>query len=224
MIKTAICFSGFIRSYEKYFNGLQNLLTNSESDTFFYGYKHQNDTEEYINQFVNCFKFKKYNIKNPSFDFLKEISNLPSHPLDLKTKNTLSMFYNIRECFKLIDEYQSYDLIIRARTDIVIKKPIPEEDVNLIIKNKSVMIPSEWCYKCVDSRAVSDTFAVGHPEPMKIYCNTIDNIKDFLNIHPETLLGSHLQNHNVDVILKDGWIYDIENAAIRKTKHELISV
>jgi len=216
MPRIAICFSGFIRSYEKYFESIKNLF-NEDTDTYFYGYKHDDDTDEYVSSFIRDYNFKKYVIKNYSEEFLKEININPSI-LSVQNKNTLSMFYNIYKCNELIDE--NYDLIIRARTDIIIKDKLNLNDINEAINNKAIIIPSEWCYKSVNPHAVTDTFAVGHPEPMNIYSNLIKIVNNSTNLHPESLLGTHLHNNNVNVILKDNWIYDLDNARFRKTKKE----
>jgi hypothetical protein len=220
MYKIAVCFAGFIRCYEKYFDNIKNnLLLNGCVDTYFYGLKHIDTSNEYINKFIDDFKFKKCIIKEYTEDFLNEINIKDKNKLTPLCKNRLSMFYNIFKSIQLVDS--EYDIVIRARTDIIIKKPLDINDLDEIIKTKSIMIPEEWCYRSADRpHAVADTFAIGDQKSMEIYSNVINTVTDNMDLHPETLLGNHLFNKNVKTILKSNWIYDIDHHEIRKTKIE----
>ena len=78
----------------------------------------------------------------------------------------------LKECFEQKNLYEkknnfNYDVIIRARTDLMYSEPlkITEED----IKNNKISLMKHFDRKI----PVHDQFAYGHPESMEKYCNLI---------------------------------------------------
>lgn len=72
-------------------------------------------------------------------------------------------WYIVKNGYNIIDNPESYDIIIRSRFDIEIK------NFDLVIENNKLNIP-------IDNTSYCDKFAYGKPAIMKLYCSIYDHI------------------------------------------------
>ncbi len=130
---------------------------------------------------------------------------LHSHPAragETNAQNTMSMFFNNREAYRLLSCYTKayqqtkYDLVIKYRPDI-------QSDLHLF----DIQDPEEGCVyvpEGSDYGGVNDQVAAGTVEAMAKYCSAFDDIEQRVDeegyrIHPETILAKHLEREGVSV-------------------------
>jgi hypothetical protein len=132
--------------------------------------------------------------------------NLNGVKIEGNVHNNLLMYYSIKKCFDLIDD--EYDIIIRARFDLLLQPKFDIESILTDLQNKKydVYIPNEE----FNMGGYNDQLAIGTYDAMKIYSDTFFNLNKFSHElkrwHPETFLGKQLKDNNIKVHQTD-WDY-----------------
>jgi hypothetical protein len=112
------------------------------------------------------------------------VENFIKNNITTFSYNVFSCFYNDKKNFDLIEEYEKnnnvkFDIICKMRSELKFN----DDDVNfildnkddLIIHNKHMMDIRHWGHVYNDTPAmISDAFAYGNKNSMKIYCSTYD--------------------------------------------------
>lgn len=186
--------TGFARTYKRtYSNFKKNILDNYDSDVYICSWdKCQIKTgsnltkvneSEILDQYkdnLSSYKFVNYEdfydnrFKNIDFidrddDVFKVDGRAIEHG-SFWVERLRDQWYIVNEAFKLIENPDKYDLIMRLRFDVDL--------INIELKNKNFVIPKDiggWCY--------SDHFSYGSVNCMKKYCNTFDHIYNIYNLH-----------------------------------------
>jgi len=138
------------------------------------------------------FDISKYDLQNGEMSKM-----LGPHHRELWSKEVifkqLSMWYSVRESFDLINE--DYDVYIRARTDLLYKKPI---DLSI---TDSIQIDD-----FENKEQLCDWFAIGAKEEFKKYCsvyNFIDQISQNKVVISTRILREALSLQDCNVTVKD---------------------
>tara|TARA_B100000900_G_scaffold367616_1_gene344232 strand:+ start:349 stop:1089 length:741 start_codon:yes stop_codon:yes gene_type:complete len=211
-IKIAICLSGEPRNtmasfpyiYENFLNLDPNLY---QIDTYSYSFnsfralpmynfkKHIIDTEAEADVFNKWF-FPIEKKFTP--ECLNQIVNTSNRVITNQSmiQNIFLMWYNIKNCWDLIQE--KYDIYIRLRYDLVFPHPIPTEYfIQQILNNKTdIIIPGD---EIEYSNKFCDFLAIGNYKSMSYYSNMINNLLNLMNkynnFYPEYLLQKHLNSY-----------------------------
>lgn len=120
--------------------------------------------------------------------------------------NTWSMFYNNFLAFRLIELYEKkynveFETIVKYRSDI------HAEIINIhdIIADWTIYVPDGNDYN-----GLCDLIAYGNKRTMKEYCDVCNNIDEMckkgIKMHPETLLGAHISEKNIN---KERFLYEV---------------
>jgi hypothetical protein len=204
-MKVALLLIGRLDSFVKDYDSLKEIVLDKLSpDIFFSGHPNKEGLEyceEKINELWNP---KKYILREYTDDVRKEV-----HPNDRKfvggrcvTPHTwLSGMYNLKLANQLKKEYEeenefTYDICIKARTDVIWHTPITEKEIERAKEDENILIPTAWDFKSVSPLGVSDTSAICNSETMNKYASCIDHVDQYLNegnvFHPETYNGIHI--------------------------------
>lgn len=177
-MKIALCFSGHIRDLNETKNFWTELIKKYNIDVYASFWDEENkDRGDTLNQFLTIYTPKKYEIER--YDVFKEttldIASMMVEPPSFFNDNLkkaakefrqISMYYKIWKANMLSKHLGiKYDLVIRARTDIVL-------DENFEIKyNQMLNVPMGRIKAQVwpDSESITDIFAYGTPKIMDYY-------------------------------------------------------
>lgn len=201
-MKTAICFSGHMRSYKKTLSYIKNqLLDPIQPDVFIHTWKdNTTDWSDIIKQYNQ----KSIYIEDP----IKFIDNYPNkHFTSQHIKSNLgviAMYYKIYKCNQLKIEQekindQKYDCVIRIRPDGILNNKFNIETNYSNNIYLTTMGPEKtW---------VDDTFAHSTSENMDLYSNVYLHLDEFYNkeqsLHPETILRLCLEKYNLNAKLNE---------------------
>lgn len=128
--------------------------------------------------------------------------------LQYSVPNILSMYYSIWQANLLRVRYEvangfTYDKVIRARTDLMFREPIPQP----LLNDPDIVIPSR--YDNVDRSIVdevehglfNDQCAIGNSTQMSQYADTFLLLNDLFHeghdMHPETMLHASLKKQGL---------------------------
>lgn len=210
--KTAICLSGHLRTFEKTINsfkrafeplknydvfihtwdnlgfdpsrgdiGLANINTNNLRQKINEVYNPKVLTiDPYLNQNGDKYRFAASGVRDPGF--------------------VLGMFYSLKQANLLKKNWEKsnnfkYDLVIRARADIIYDNQFSVQD---ILNLDSICIPNHgWS-------GMNDQFAFSNSKFMDIYSMCYDYIDDYImnmhvSFHPETIIKRHLEFFNLPI-------------------------
>ena len=194
-MKIALCISGKPRSSMFCYPYIYDAFMNN---------KHQVDV--FIHSWNQCrvldlYKPKKLEINSDSeaLNMLLSMLNLNGIKIEGNVQNNILMYYSIKRCFDLIDS--EYDVIIRARFDLLLQPKFNIETILTDLKNKKydIYIPNEE----FNMGGYNDQLAIGTLDTMKIYSDTFFNLNKFAHElgrwHPETFLGKQLKDNNIKV-------------------------
>jgi len=204
-MRVALCFSGQPRYLDKTVDSwFNNVIRPHNCDVFCHFWKPCNK-EEYLDDWSKkkerkwVFDYNKIGMLTPTVLLVEEQKNFRNLLGDIKAhcpiQNTLSMLYSIDQSNKLKSYYEEannfkYDVVIRARTDTLVKNKLPLEDV----KGKIVYL---------EFRVTSgDQFAYGSSESMDIFSTVYDRIPELLEVHPlhsETYVRTILQHNGIEI-------------------------
>lgn len=142
---------------------------------------------------------------------------------DTRVDNCWLMFQGLQQVSNLMQRTNiDYDLVIRTRPDLMIDRELNLDEIYQQLKNSpnSIVMPKNFWFGY--GPTANDVFAIATPEVMKIYCDVVSSIPKFQAegklFHPETMLATHLQNHNINLIRHD---FEVELRYVNATKeHE----
>jgi len=228
--KIALCLSGFPRNYKDTFPLFKkHVIDPLNPDIFFYGYNQKSGETD--KEFLNCFNFTDFTIKDYTENVSDEISEfcgnwspINLHPSTRFEGGCKSQFYNIYKSNELKNNFEklnniSYDIVIRARFEAFFIRDITMEEI-LNHPTEVLSIPNDWNFKEIGFYGVTDQFAIGTKKLMDIYSNALKYFNDYnhkhgILCHPETLMGYHLHNNDIKVNeIKRHYIWEnpIDNA------------
>ncbi|MEM3062865.1 MAG: hypothetical protein QW303_04905 [Nitrososphaerota archaeon] len=244
-MKTAICFSGSIRDFPSCLPSLKRyLLDNLNPDIFLHlwkmddvssldaksKFKWKNDMcdERYV---IDHLKPKSYVIDKYSEEWEKaiisesgvDISKFTDDKLKSYGINACGMYYKIRQCFNLVDEYCvknniKYDLVIRARLDFIWEDDILPSDFRKMDDNSIYLIKDRYA---ATGRMSNDKFFAGTFGMMKKMCNLFSYIKDYQKrgfmVEGQTLNEVHIKNLGLKVI----WIGHVDTYYKCMSRHRI---
>lgn len=225
-MKIAICMSGMLRNFENTYPRFKKyILDEHNPDIFFHGYPNNKGIEYCKNKFIELYEPKQVFINNYTDELRNEICNNEEKYSkfcrnETKINNFLSQIYNIKKCDLLRQNFEKqnnfeYDVVIRCRTDVFYFKTFEQSELTLA-KSGYILIPTEWDFKEVDHRAVSDSFAMTNSKNMSKYSTLYDfydiYFQNGVPIHPETMVGNHILEQRIQriEIPRHGW-YKFEN-------------
>ena len=200
-MKIATIFVGRVKSYDKTFRSItENVFAGHDVDTFL---AHNAANTYDLAPFLSTYDVKAYRnntIKVPSFFITSHINALSNNKY-----NPWSMFYNLHDGYKLVEEYAArnrikYDLVVYMRADMHF--------------NSRVEFASNLAADCIyipnlpDHRGVTDQLAYGSPAAMKKYCSLFTLIDTYWKLitdycNPEMLLQFHLNHLKMNVVRFD---------------------
>ncbi|MFM1648436.1 hypothetical protein ACJ5N2_11115 [Aeromonas salmonicida] len=160
----------------------------------------------FLNQsdFVNVDEVNS--IYSPRLKSLKCISE-DSLPFELEN-NQMRMFYQIQECFNLVDD--NYDIIIRCRPD----KPIQNDSqidwdqvFTIAMENDVLFSDVSTFIHPYAGYGMGDQFALGNSQTMKVYCNSFSSLQNeqclarrvYPPYYPHNSLAAHLAEQGIAV-------------------------
>jgi hypothetical protein len=210
-MKIALCFSGNIRDLDETKHFWKSLIDKYNIDVYASFWDVENlENNDTIENFNSIYSPKKIEID--SYKIFKETTQdiasmnieSPNHLAEF-FKNTsknfaqLPMWYKIWKCNLLTKGIEPYDLIIRARTDIML------DDNFEIIYNDMLNVPmgsnnSVW----VNSNGINDCFAYANPRIMDYYSFLFLQMMEYLNsghyvFPPEHFLAVHFSKIHIQI-------------------------
>lgn len=222
-MKIAICFSGAARDFETCLPSLKKYLFQNNNIDFFL---HLWRSDE-IDNIQYDFKWKKYNndcyklikILKPKKYVIDKYSNSWENKILYESKidinklvtkdeknygfNCCSMYYKIRECYKLVEEYMeeqniTYDLIIRARFDFIWEDYFHLDNID---PEKLYLVKDRYatCSKFI----TNDKYFAGSPKIMKTMCYIFDHLSEYQNeglmLDGQVINEHHIKKNNLSV-------------------------
>jgi hypothetical protein len=198
-MRVALIYSGLVNFTQKTLdNHHKFLIDNYDTDIYISSYGDRVTTPkpksvEQMDDLQDWTSYFKTVINDPNI-----IARSETNPV-----NTLSMFYKIYRGFCMVrDSGNSYDIIVRCRSDITFDAP-----VNLII-NDSLNVPKGGDHH----GGLMDLFAYGNYPIMNMHSKLHLFIGKYLYLdrivlHPETLLRYHCNCLNIPINRFDQNIY-----------------
>jgi hypothetical protein len=212
-MKIALCFSGNIRDINETKNFWTDLIKEYDIDVYASFWDTENEENgDTLNNFLKIYTPKKYEIEN--YKIFKETTqdiasmHIESPKLILehlrkasKAFGQLPMYYKVWRCNILSKQLGiDYDIVIRARTDIVL------DDKFKIEKNKNLNVPMGWMMvpSLPNSDGINDCFAYGIPKIMDyysfIYLQMMEYLKDgHYAFPPEHFLSVHFSKVHIPI-------------------------
>ena len=244
-MRIALCFSGFIRDLDETKNFWTELIEKYKIDvyaSFWDAEKPElNDT---VNNFLTIYTPKKYEVE--SYKIFKETTQdfasmniespknlLPNLQDTSKAFGQLSMYYKVWRCNMLTKQLGiEYDLVIRARTDVILDEHFE------IVENDMLNIPMGWmsCFSYPNSDGINDCFAYGRPKIMDYYSFIYLRMMEYLNVGhyvfpPEHFLAVHFSkihiqmryfpNYMIITRISKGTPHDVYNSFITKPYEDI---
>jgi len=221
-MKIALCFSGAIRDFDTCIASIKKyLIQDCDTDIFLHLWEFKSDNDINHNfkwrkdtcskdRIIKLLKPKSYVIDNYDNDWEnKIISESGINTEKFKTDadknygyNCCSMYYKIRECFKLAEKYSqenniNYDLYIRARLDFIWEDYIKWDE---FMPNKLYLIKDR--YATQSKIVTNDKFFAGSYDIMKNMCNIFNYLKSYqdknIQIEGQTINNRHILANKFD--------------------------
>ena len=213
-MRVALCLSGQPRYLEAGYSHIsKEFLSKYSVDTFCHLWFDSNlkDTRfDYTMEYANRNEFWRDNLdqivlemykpKLYTFESPKTFSFDPRANYGMGKTNNCSMFYSIQKANDLKMEYErlhnfNYDLVIRARTDLVINKF--NLDLNTLDKNKIHTSTTHRFFS--DGTEISnDQLAIGSSPFMNVYSSLYTFLSFYwLRDKPEQMSGERILSHHL---------------------------
>lgn len=231
-MRSALLLSGFPRFCNFFDSQLENLQ-NSEIDWFVVFWKLSEPKNHFVHPLwydVNCEKdavdlllpylpanhrIKHFEFIDPSLYFTLPKTYTRTHTSPL---NVFQQFTSLKICNqRRIDSNEIYELVIRSRPDIELDRPLDLKTMYDFLKKNPNKIYTPENQRHGSHPPLCDMFAIGLPEEMNKYCNSInlfDKIYDSgIEYSQERLLQAALQRQGIDYCLHGFKIY------LRTTNH-----
>jgi hypothetical protein len=212
-MRIALCFSGYIRDLEETKNFWTELIKKYNIDVYASFWDTENvELGDTLENFVNIYNAKKievesFSIYKQSTQDIASMNVLENDALPPVLKESskafwvLPMYYKVWKCNLLSKTTNiKYDLVIRARTDIVLDERFE------IVNNNMLNVPMGFnsYTKFPHSNGINDCFAYANPKIMDyysfIYLQLMEYLKDGHYIFPpEHLLSVHFTKVRVQI-------------------------
>lgn len=187
------------------------VLDELDCDIFFSGYPNNQGMEYCTQKLQELYNPKSFKLMEYTTELRNEICPRESIYLMRNTigcvpHNYMSGLWNVKQANLLRKEYEKennikYDIVFKSRIDTFFFSKISQSDLELASSGK-ILIPNAWDFKCVNSWAVSDAFALSSPEVMDVYASFYDYVDLYFDrgdiFHAESLMGRHISEHNLD--------------------------
>lgn len=180
-MKVALFISGRCFGYKECLIPILNVLKNKYEIYLFLSINSDIDQE-----MIDILKPAKYEFKRFFYDDEWIENRLKNNCSFLGPYNQLSCFYNDKNNFKLIEEYEkenniNFDVISKFRSDMMFRdinqiKFEKDNENDCILHNVELESTIRW--HGISSPLLSDAFCFGNKKSMKIYCNTYNWIKE----------------------------------------------
>ena len=126
------------------------------------------------------------------------------HPSYVNPRNIWIMYQGNYGAYKMIDDPNSYDLIIRARPDVNLDREVDLQEVKRRLEqNPNSIFSGGWATGNGYGYKINDWVGMGLPNTMNTYCDLINRMEQYANegipVHGETMLAYHLHKEKVDV-------------------------
>jgi hypothetical protein len=194
-MKIAVLFSGRIYKFGSHYNNImENVVQDHEAD-FYLSHSPELNEEAELELFKEMYNpVAVCNDPIPDFDF----NQYPViDELYTKRRNVVCMHYNRKRVFELMKKSgKIYDCIVSYRLDLFSQSKIDYTNLG-----KSIYIPEGQDF----NGGINDQVAYGTYEPMSIYMNLFDSMKQYLDekktiFFPELLNQCHLFENNISII------------------------
>ena len=212
-MKIALCFSGNIRDLNETKNFWSELIKKYDIDVYASFWDIDNEElGDTLNNFLTIYTPKKYEIDNYKIfkETTQDLASLNVEPSRIlvgvlqqasKLFGQLPMYYKVWKCNMLSKQLGiEYDLVIRARTDIVLDETFE------IIQNNMLNVPMGWmmCPTFPNSDGLNDCFAYGPPKIMDYYSFIFLQMMEYLKaghyaFPPEHVLAVHFSKIHIQV-------------------------
>jgi len=193
--KVALCFSGKLGNWEESSMSIvENIIWPLRPDVFVTTWDDQPSYD--FCKYYNPVKIKILNFKD-TMSYLGPTEKLPCQP----SPGLIPMTAGLKVLNTMVQDYMNYkkkyyDLIIRLRPDIEVNEQIKTHELKDCMKNKHIRLPlfestniynheeelkKEFAFSFVYDKAslpnqINDQIAVGHPDQMNKYMNSIFSI------------------------------------------------
>ncbi|MEY4331764.1 MAG: Cafeteria roenbergensis virus [Bacteroidota bacterium] len=232
-MKIALCFSGNIRDLDETKNFWLELIEKYKMDVYASFWDIENkELNDTIENFLKIYTPKKYEIENYNV-FKQTTQDIASLHIESPTNihqrfqetskafGQLSMYYKVWKCNMLSKQLGiEYDLVIRARTDIVLDENFT------IVKNNMLNVPKGSMMVTVfpDSDSINDCFAYGNPKIMDYYSFIFLQMMEYLKeghyvFPPEHFLAVHFSK--VKIMVREFPTYMMITRKSKGTAHDL---
>ena len=214
-MRTALLLIGRLDSFVKDYDSLKTIILDKLSpDIFFSGHPNKKGIEYCHKKIEELWSPKKYLLREYTDDVRKEVHpndcrfNVRKRP-ETNPHTWLSGMYNLKIANELKKQFEkendfTYDICIKARTDVLWHTEVTEEQINLSRVNGNILIPTAWDFKGVNSFGVSDTSAICNSETMNKYSSFIDHVDQYFDeghlFHPESYNGIHIHRMGLNRI------------------------
>lgn len=215
-MKIALLISGRAARYEVC---LLPILQNAKHDIDLFMSINDEDCEYYEEMRIKLQKWLKglyiKPFQCPKIEKFYCIQPVSTYYIDGKwiPYKSLSMFYNDMNAMNMAIDYSKnnniqYDYYMKFRSDIIYTNipdilPTPTKELKLYSIKHIMMFTTGGIFKVP---CISDNWAWGNEETMKIYCNTYNFILDTLKkldgdygLHPESNLTDNIYSNNIPV-------------------------
>jgi hypothetical protein len=195
-MKIAILFSGRVYKFGSHYNNIMEHVVQDHEADFYLSHSPELNEETELELFKEIYNpVAVCNDPIPEFDF-NEYPVIDE--LYTKRRNVVSMHYNRKRVFELMKASEKeYNCIVSYRLDLFSHSKIDYTNLD----QSSIYVPD-----CQDHfGGINDQVAYGTYEPMSIYMNLFDSMKQYLDekksiFFPELLNKCHLFENNISVI------------------------
>jgi|688.fasta_scaffold64841_2 hypothetical protein len=200
-MKVALCISGLSRTYKESFDSLHKYIIEKLNPDIFISTWHDSNNNAF-NELYKPLSFESEIYNEDTFNkfvnFMWYVYRFGFFP-----KNLLPMYYKIFKANLLKINHENfikkqYDLVIRARSDLLYCNDIPTIEIKECLDNKNLIFcrkdtehdsgysDIDWCW---------DQFAFGSSYAMNVYSDTINNIDSCLYTILEKYRKKTLKHH-----------------------------
>lgn len=136
-----------------------------------------------------------------------EFPIIENEQLGTNTQNLWKMLYSLHKVNELKTEHEIknsfiYDLVIRARPDIMLEGELNLNSIKERINNDGKLISTPDNTRCGPPAAISDLMSISSSKNIDIYCSLYEAAYDYYtsgtDFHPEALLASHLLTYGLN--------------------------
>lgn len=143
-----------------------------------------------------------------------------------KMMYSLYMVNDLKKDYELTHKFK-YDLVIRARPDVMLHDYLDLTKIKERIDNNSSLVALPNNTRCGMPIPISDIMAISSSENMDAYCNLYNRVQEYLSkgvdFHPETLLSHHLSQYNINFSEYFDYLVDIRHLGEKLGGEQYIS-